>query len=158
MLFVYLYPSGAARQLPFQGSQAALQIAAARLPNLRHTETSSQTGRGNPFSFTPRYDYTQSQGDADCRVARPSLLAMTGRFKSLAPFSALYELQIGASAYPTSVIQRRAKPDVGIRSPFSAHYDHIHSQGDADSHDQCEHWFATAALPPSPFRENDSLV
>ena len=35
---------------------------------------------GIRFSLTPRYDYAHSQGDADCHVARPSLLAMTGQF------------------------------------------------------------------------------
>ena len=66
-----------ARQLPRRGSQAALQIAASAYPHLRHSETSSQTGRGNPFSFTPQLVFGLSQGDADCRVARSSLLAMT---------------------------------------------------------------------------------
>ena len=139
------------------------------------------------------YSFSAAYGDADCHVARPSLLAMTGQF-SRAPISlplsaaplrgspqcahwgkgsperdtvregkdrthpdhpfphwqflslgdpsvslmldsspkrgakgvgeslradfALYLLQIGATAYPSSVIQRRAKPDVGIRSPL----------------------------------------
>ena len=75
MLFVYLYPSGAARQLPFQGSQAALQIAAARLPPLPSFRDQSADWSWESVLLTPHYDYTQSQGDADCRVA--TLLAMT---------------------------------------------------------------------------------
>ena len=35
-----------------------------------HSETSPQTGRGNPHPLTPHCDYTQSQGEADCHVGR----------------------------------------------------------------------------------------
>ena len=46
-----------------------------------HSETSPQTGRGNPRPLAPHYDPTQSQGDADCRVA--TLLATATYHDSL---------------------------------------------------------------------------
>ena len=44
----------------------------------RHSEE-GEARRGNPFSLTPNLVFSLSQGDADCHVARPSLLSMTGQ-------------------------------------------------------------------------------
>ena len=54
--------------------------------------------------------------------------------------SALRGSEIDAAAQLTTVIPRRAKPDVGIRFSFTPRYDYTQSQGDADSHDQFENW------------------
>ena len=54
--------------------------------------------------------------------------------------AALRGSEIDAAAQLTTVIPRRAKPDVGIRFSFTPRYDYTQSQGDADSHDQFENW------------------
>ena len=80
-----------------------------------HSETSPQTGRGNPHPLAPQQNYTQFQGEADCHVARSSLLARTGNFESPAPISAAQNVENGA---PTKLTcHSETSPQTGRGNP-----------------------------------------
>ena len=103
-----------------------------------HSETSPQTGRGNPRPFTPQQDHTQSQGEADCHVARSSLLAMTGKFESPAPISATQNVENGAPTNQschseTSSQTGRGNPHPPSPSPpaLRAHFERLCAEAEA---------------------------
>ena len=80
-----------------------------------HSETSPQTGRGNPRPLSPHYDHTPPQGETDCHVARSSLLAMTGNFESPAPISAAQNVENGAPTKQTCHCE--TSPQTGRGNP-----------------------------------------
>ena len=99
-----------------------------------HSETSPQTGRGNPHPLAPQQNYTQFQGEADCHVARSSLLARTGNFESPAPISAAQNVENGAPTKLTCHSETSPQTGRGNPRPLSPYYDYTQSQGEADCH------------------------
>ena len=163
-MFLYLAPLWGAGGfslrpwLLFRGKQKmpkSAQPAQNLPPSLRGAKR-----RGNPFSLGLCMVIVRREG-MRIPTSGVALLGMTGGgWRRVAPIFTAYSCKTPSALRATSPRRGSALRGGGTRSltPAAPCGARDLGTGDADSHDQFENWFATAALPPSPFRENDSLV
>ena len=119
---------------PISAAQNVENGAPTKLPC--HSETSPQTGRGNPHPLAPHYDHTPPQGETDCHVARSSLLAMTGNFESPAPISDTQKnVENGAPTNQSCHSETSSQTGRGNPSPsppaLRAHFERLCAEAEA---------------------------
>ena len=82
-----------------------------------HSETRSQTGRGNPRPLTPHQDHTPPQVETDCHVGLCPPRNDGGGRKPVAPISTAQNVENGA---PTNQsCHSETSPQTGRGNPFS---------------------------------------
>ena len=99
-----------------------------------HSETSPQTGRGNPRHLTPHINTVSTQRETDCHVGLCPPRNDGGGRKPVAPISATQNVENGAPTNQSCHCETGSQTGRGNPHPLSPHYDHTPPQGEADCH------------------------
>ena len=99
-----------------------------------HSETRSQTGRGNPRPLTPHINTVSTQRETDCHVGLCPPRNDGGGRKPVAPISATQNVENGAPTNQSCHSETSSQTGRGNPRPLTPHINTVSTQRETDCH------------------------